>query len=44
MAALHFVHFAHGHGAARALEPPELMMVVEVGSFDRSQVSVTFST
>jgi hypothetical protein len=39
MADFHFVHFAHGHCPARALEPPELMMVFEAGLFDRGQVS-----
>ena len=43
MAAFHFVHLAHGHCPARALEPPELMMVVELGLFDSGQVPEAFS-
>jgi hypothetical protein len=43
IAAFHFVHLAHGHCPARALEPPELMMVIEAGLFDRGQVSEAFS-
>jgi hypothetical protein len=42
MAAFHFVYLAHGHCPARALEPPELVMVVEAGLFDRRQVSKAF--
>jgi hypothetical protein len=42
MAAFHFVHPAHGYCPARALEPPELIVVVEVGLFDRRQVSEAF--
>jgi hypothetical protein len=43
MAAFHFVHLAPGHCPARALEPLELMMVVEAGLFDSGQVSEAFS-